>query len=226
MTRPHRRGVAVRGLLAACLIVVASGCARSEVDRSAGPVGAVGPASVAATDAGGPPVATVIPTAPPVRNVSAATPLSPSDPVRVDIPRLGVTSDLMRLGLESDGSLQVPPGAYPAGWYTGSPTPGAIGPAILASHVDWNGQAGAFSRIGQLGAGDEVDVTRADGRTVRFAIDQVDRYPKDRFPTEAVYGNIDHAGLRLITCGGVFDSSAHSYQDNTVVYATLVGSTP
>ncbi len=56
-------------------------------------------------------------------------------------------------------------------------------------------------------------------------IERTQQVPKDAFPTERVYGDIDHAGLRLITCGGSFDRAARSYRDNVVVYAGLVGST-
>jgi hypothetical protein len=41
-----------------------------------------------------------------------------------------------------------------------------------------------------------------------------------------VYGAIDYAGLRLITCGGAFDTRARSYVDNIIAFAELVGSTP
>ncbi len=37
----------------------------------------------------------------------------------------------------------------------------------------------------------------------------------------AVYGTIDHAGRRMITCGGEFDQARHSHRDNIVVYGTL-----
>ncbi|EST26495.1 class F sortase [Streptomyces niveus] len=49
-------------------------------------------------------------------------------------------------------------------------------------------------------------------------------YPKDDFPTVEVYRNLDHAGLRLITCGGDFSEADLRYADNVVVYATLTGS--
>ncbi|WP_460864762.1 class F sortase [Rhodococcus aerolatus] len=169
----------------------------------------------------GPTVPAQLPTAPPPRTAAVAPALDPSDPVRIELPTLGVTSAVMALGLNPDGSLQVPPGAYPAGWYAGGPTPGALGPAVVAAHVNWDGQDGVFARISQLATGDPVRITRADSSVVTFSVDRVDQYPKDRFPTDAVYGNIDHAGLRLITCGGVLDTTAHSYLDNIVVYASL-----
>jgi hypothetical protein len=46
-----------------------------------------------------------------------------------------------------------------------------------------------------------------------------DQYPKNEFPTEAVYGPTPDAELRLITCGGTFDRAARSYRDNVIVYA-------
>ena len=69
---------------------------------------------------------------------------------------------------------------------------------------------------------DEITVTRADGTQARFRVTSNEEFPKDEFPTDAVYGNIDHAGLRLITCGGEFDRQARSYTDNIIVFADLV----
>lgn len=143
-------------------------------------------------------------------------------PVRLQIPSIGVESKLMDLGLQADGSLEVPPNGFPAGWYTGAPTPGEPGPAIIAGHVDWGGQAGVFFDLRDLVSGDAIAITREDGSTADFRVVRVERYAKDEFPTQAVYGDLDHAGLRLITCGGDFDQRMRSYNDNLVVYAELV----
>ena len=51
-------------------------------------------------------------------------------------------------------------------------------------------------------------------------MDAVRVVPKTDFPTLDVYGNTDSPELRLITCGGPFDSSAGSYVDNVVVFAS------
>jgi Sortase domain len=142
----------------------------------------------------------------------------------VQIPAIGVDSGLMDLGLNTDGSLEVPPNGFPAGWYTGGPTPGELGPAIIAGHIDWNGP-GVFYNLHNLQPGDQVTVTRADGSHPAFRVSKVAQYPKDQFPTTLVYGNIDHAGLRLITCGGSFDSQSGHYDDNTVVFADLIAPT-
>ena len=148
-----------------------------------------------------------------------------STPVRLQIASIGVDSTLMSLGLRSDGSLQVPAGGFPAGWYTGGPTPGQLGPAVIAGHVDMKGP-GVFFRLHDIAAGDQIVVTRADGRTPVFRVTQIRQYRKDQFPSELVYGNIGHAGLRLITCAGTFDSASGHYEDNLVVFADLVAARP
>ena len=165
---------------------------------------------------------------PPVSTPDAITPAPARAPlpVSVRIPAIGVTSDLITVGLAADGTLEVPqpgPDYDKVAWYEGSPRPGEVGPAVLEGHVDSaeNGPS-VFYELGTLAVGDGVEVTRADGSVVAFVVDAVERYPKDDFPTLDVYRNTDGPELRVITCGGEFDSTAGSYVDNTVVYASQV----
>jgi sortase (surface protein transpeptidase) len=148
-----------------------------------------------------------------------------SVPTRLVIPAVEVDTDLIPLGLGADGTLDVPAAGFPAGWYTGAPTPGELGPAVIAGHIDWNGP-GVFFAISHLVPGDAVLVTREDGSVATFAVVEVAEFGKEDFPTALVYGGIDFAGLRLITCGGVFNRKAGHYEDNIVVFASLVSSTP
>jgi LPXTG-site transpeptidase (sortase) family protein len=137
-----------------------------------------------------------------------------------------VDSGLIELGLRADGTMEVPADGRGVGWYVEAPTPGERGPAVLAAHVDWNHEKGAFYDLRTLDVGDEVTVDRTDGVHAVFRVSRVAQYPKDQFPTDAVYGDVDKPELRLITCGGDFDRDAHSYRDNVVVYAYMVGSGP
>ncbi|UUI66496.1 class F sortase [Cellulomonas wangsupingiae] len=148
--------------------------------------------------------------------------MAASVPVRLQIPAIGVDSELMRLGLQDDGTLEVPPAGFPAGWYDGAPTPGELGPAVIAGHVDWASGPGVFYELANLAVGDEIRVTRTDGTAPVFQVTAVEEHPKDQFPTDAVYGDIDHAGLRLITCGGEWDRTVRHYEANVVVFAELV----
>jgi LPXTG-site transpeptidase (sortase) family protein len=126
----------------------------------------------------------------------------------------------MDLGLKKDGSLEVPPQAKPAGWYSGSPTPGEIGPAVIAGHIAWNSDRGVFFDLARLRPGSEVFVDRKDGSTAVFRVLSLKKMDKDRFPTDEVYSNIDHAGLRLITCAD-FDKASGDYEDNLIAFAEL-----
>jgi LPXTG-site transpeptidase (sortase) family protein len=128
----------------------------------------------------------------------------------------------VHLGLTSAGALQVPPTTAVAGWYTGSPRPGATGSAIIAGHIDSIAGPGVFYRLSQLQPGDRVYVRRADNTLAVFSVTRVESYPKDAFPTAAVYGAVPDPELRLITCGGTFDYTTRSYLSNTVVYAKEV----
>ena len=144
-------------------------------------------------------------------------------PAWVDIPSIGARSSLVPLGLNADRSVQVPPVDQPlqAGWYRYSPAPGDPGPAVILGHIDGNHQEGIFWRLHEVKAGDQIQVGRQDGRTLTFTVSKVAEVAKDAFPTTAVYGETPDPQLRLITCGGAFDASAHSYVDNVIVYAKL-----
>jgi len=163
------------------------------------------------------------PTGPIVAPPQSAAPRPVARPVSLTIPLIGVNTQLITLGLTSGGTLQVPSSTSVAGWYTGSPRPGTIGSAIIVGHIDSLSGPGVFFRLSELRPGDKVYVKRADGTLVEFGVTSVRTYPKDRFPTQAVYGPTPDAELRLITCGGAFDSATGHYLSNIVVYATEVG---
>ena len=156
-------------------------------------------------------------------------PLAPSKPVSITIPAIGVRSVVRHLGQAATGALEVPTGRHynDAAWYRHSPPPGSLGPAVILGHVDSAAQGpSVFFRLGELRRGNRVTVSRADGSAAVFVVDDVRRYAKKNFPTKLVYSDIDHAGLRILTCGGAFDDAAGSYLDNIVVFASLVGSNP
>lgn len=154
----------------------------------------------------------------------AAPALPRSAPTTISIPRIGVHADVMTLGTNPDGTVQVPPlsQAQRAGWYSPGPSPGEVGNAVIVGHVD-SAKLGpaVFFDLGALKPGDTITVARQDGRNATFTVDSVKSYPKTSFPSELVYGASDRPSLRVVTCGGVFDRSARSYLDNIVVLATL-----
>ena len=155
---------------------------------------------------------------------SSSPPGSPADgtpPTRLRIPAIAVDAPLEALALDDAGQLTAPVRFADAGWYAGGTPPGEVGPAVIAGHVDSTSGPAVFFRLGQLHPGDLVEVERGRDR-VRFRVVAVEMYPKEKFPTDKVYGPTPDPQLRLITCGGRFDRTRHSYVDNTVVYAVGV----
>jgi len=152
-----------------------------------------------------------------------------SPPVSVDIPAIGVHSNLLHLGVNSDGTIQVPSLSTNAGvaaWYKYSATPGQIGASVIEGHVDSHHGPAVFFRLGALRPGDIVDVKLADGTTAIFRVTGVRQYSKSGFPAKAIYGATDYAALRLITCGGTFDYATGHYLSSIVVFTSLISSLP
>ncbi|MFI7249038.1 class F sortase [Micromonospora chalcea] len=155
---------------------------------------------------------------------AAPAPLPRSAPTTISIPRIGVRAEIMSLGTNPDGTVQVPPldQAMKAGWYSPGASPGEAGNAVIVGHVD-SAQLGpaVFFNLGALVAGDTIVVTRQDGRSATFTVREVGSYPKTAFPAAQVYGPSAVPALRVVTCGGVFDKTAGSYLNNIVVYAPM-----
>jgi len=158
----------------------------------------------------------------PVSPAEQATPAAAvAAPVQIRIDAIGASAPVDPLGLNPDGTLQAPPDYDRAGYYTGRPNPGAVGPAIIVAHVDSKTSPAVFYRLRDLEPNDEITVTRADGSEVVFLVDRLEQHPKDAFPTDEVYGPTPGATLRLITCGGSFDRSSGHYRDNLIAFAHL-----
>jgi LPXTG-site transpeptidase (sortase) family protein len=149
-----------------------------------------------------------------------ATPVAkPGNPTRVEIPVIAVDEKLHGVGLNPDGSMEMP--AFgDAAWYKPGPRPGGAGPAVLVAHVRGPGGADVFSRLHELQPGDEVTVHRTDGAST-FVVDGSEQVPKEDLPLDRIWIETDASALRLITCGGEYDPKIGGFPDNTIVYAHL-----
>ena len=153
--------------------------------------------------------------------------LHQSPPVSVAIPAIGVQSRLLHLGRNKDGTMAVPnlmTSANEAAWYKYSVTPGQTGTAVIEGHVDSYQGPAVFFRLGALRPGNHIDVKLADGITAVFRVTGVRQYAKDEYPANTIYAPADYAALRLITCGGDFDTATGQYLSSVVVFASLASS--
>jgi hypothetical protein len=217
--RPWAALAAVTGIVVVC--AAAAGFARaSHTGRPATPVGRLAtPVGRLATPVGRPALVAI-----PAGHWAAAPAASAQAvpaPTGLAIPVIGVRTTLIHLGITATGDLQVPTNTAVAGWYTGSPRPGATGSAIIAGHIDSTSGPGVFFRLRLLRPGDLVYVRRGHARMAVFKVTEVRSYLKSNFPTDAVYGPVPDAQLRLITCGGTFDPATGHYLSNVVVFAVL-----
>ncbi|MFI6286610.1 class F sortase [Streptomyces sp. NPDC051018] len=195
----------LRTALALLLALTAAGCSSSTAPERPSRDGAS---------------AASVPTAP---DAAPGRPSGPATaaPVRVTIPAIGVDSSLMRLGLNGDGTVEVPPAeqGMSAGWYTGAAVPGEPGAAVIIGHNDTKYGRAVFHDLRKLTKGAEISVINAAGVTARFTVTGKEVVQKTAFPTQRVYGRVDDRVLRLVTCDGPFDPQGHPV-DNLIVYAT------
>jgi sortase (surface protein transpeptidase) len=193
-TRRHRRGpLRFAAVLLVVVGLVASGCVGPFDRRS--PLVSVDPSADFATPEG--------------------------EPVIVRIPSIAVRVDLVELGLESDGAMEVPDFGL-AGWYTEGPRPGHPGPSVIAAHVDSRTGPDVFHDLDQLDPGDEVEVVYDSGDRARFAVLDSEQVPKDALPGDRIWPETQAPVLSLITCGGDWVASQHTYDSNVVVYTERV----
>jgi LPXTG-site transpeptidase (sortase) family protein len=150
-----------------------------------------------------------------------ATPVaSPGKPTRLEIPVIAVDEKLHGVGLNPDGSMEMP--AFgDAGWYNPGPPPGGSGPAVLVAHVHSPAGEDVFSRLHELQPGDEVTVHRTDGAST-FVVDGSEQVSKMDLPLDRIWIDTEASALRLITCGGEYDPKIGGFPDNTIVYAHLI----
>ncbi|OEV04170.1 sortase domain-bontaining protein [Streptomyces oceani] len=146
--------------------------------------------------------------------------LTQSPPTRVEIPAIGLGTDVKRVALNTAGAIAMPSDADHTGWYTGSPSPGSQGNSILVGHLDSRSGPAAFYGLGAVEEGDRITIDRADGRTATYVVDSMTIWPKDDFPSQRVYGPTPEPRLTLLTCAD-WDDGNETYRSNLIVNAHL-----
>ncbi|MFP7760733.1 class F sortase [Marisediminicola sp. LYQ134] len=208
----------VVGILGVAIVVALAGCSPSTSDPSSpaptqsAPTESVAPEpSAPAPDA----AADTSPTVEPALGDGVV-------PARVSLPTIGVDSALIDLGIQADGTLEVPVDFDDIGWFTGGGKPGGRGPTVVAAHVDSPSGPAAFVRLGELENGDRFTLTGVDGTDFEYEVYDSANYAKAEFPTTDVFGAVADDEVRLITCTGFFDTTIGHYDDNLVVSAVRV----
>jgi hypothetical protein len=159
----------------------------------------------------------------PFRELSQAPPGPVVSPVRVDIPALGVRSDVVPTGVDPDGTTQIPEDVDVLGWYRYGPAPRDSGSTVIVGHRDGRGQGrGALYALGALSVGDRIRVTLADGSRVDYRVVAREVLDKRAVPLEIIFARTGGRVLSLLSCGGVYDRARGGYQANVLVTAVPV----
>jgi len=143
-------------------------------------------------------------------------------PTSISIEGIGVAgAPVVDVGVEENGDMEIP-GADRVGWYRFSPTPGEPGSSVLAAHISYNREPGVFRHLDDVEIGERVVVAFDDGTSTEFEIVELAQYDKEELPDDRVFAKDGDPVLTLITCGGDFNRSLRSYEDNVVAYAVPV----
>ncbi len=153
------------------------------------------------------------------QKMNSAPTVSGINPSRIQIPVIGVDASIIQLGLNKDGTLQVPEDFDLAGWWKKGYRPGEQGSAVIVGHFDSKTGPAVFYHLQKLKVGDEILVMNVTGRTVRFEVERLQQVAKRSFPTATVYGKFSKPTLRIVTCAGAFKQN--HYLDNLIVFASL-----
>ncbi len=146
-----------------------------------------------------------------------------TEPMRLLVPEISLDTTFEDpLGVNNDRTIEVPEGYEEVAYYKYGPIPGEIGPAVILGHVDSYEGPAVFYRLRELEVGDLIEVVHENGATSTFAVTSAQTHKQSGFPTEAVYSDLDHAGLRLITCTGTFNHGEQVYSHNLIIFAELV----
>ena len=187
-----------------------SGCGGNATPPAAPPLV---PASPAATEA--------------LRSARRRSPVKEPLPVNLAIPVLGLDTPLLRLGLNEDGTVEVPTAPQRAGWFRLGPVPGRRGSSVILGHVDSVDGPAVFAGLSTMRRPDIVQVALEDDTIVSFEVTGIETFANADFPAERVYaGTMRAAELNLVTCGGDYDRERGGYQSNVVVFTRRTGISP
>lgn len=142
----------------------------------------------------------------------------------LEIPKIGLSTDVVSVGLDSQNRMDVPDNFVQAGWYNLGYKPGEKGSVVLdGHHDDFNGNPAVFYYLDNLDVGDQITVTDQSGRQFTYLVSDKEIYPYDQLPLEQIFNSSDKARLNMITCHGIWDSSRQDYSERTVIYSELKG---
>jgi|SRR6266700_2239797 len=145
-------------------------------------------------------------------------------PVRLLVPAIGVNAQVEPVGQDATGQMATPARAEDVAWFQPGVTPGDVGNAVIAGHLDWTSGPAVFWQLAKLRRGDSLAVVRENRSQARFLVDSTSTMSFDA-STDSLFTRDGPPSLTLITCAGAWDRQRGTYLQRLVVHATLASST-
>lgn len=146
-------------------------------------------------------------------------------PKEVIIKSLGISANVISVGVDVSGHLETPKNWDEVGWYSKGSKPSEIGNLLLSAHYDDNyGNPAVFWKLKNIKTGDKVSVLDSYGRIYDYKVTNVfyiSINDPDRTGVFEPYKK-DAAVMTMITCGGVWSTTAGTYDKRLVVNAELI----
>lgn len=162
----------------------------------------------------------------PATPVFATSQNSPSRaiiPYKIKIPSLGIDTFVERVGVASDGSMDVPKNIWNTAWFgNGGYKPGEMGNAVIAGHLDAPGTKAVFWELDKLKPGARLYLSDTGGQELTFEVIELKDYLISEAPLTQIFGPATEPRLNLITCSGVFSRASQLYNKRLVVFTKLI----
>ncbi len=145
------------------------------------------------------------------------------DPVKLKIDSAKINLEIIRVGVEESGQLENPKDWNVGGWFSKSAKAGEPGNLIINAHYDNNyGQPAAFWQLKSVNVNDKVLLVDSLGRTYTYVVTESFYIEIDDPDRLRIFDSSkDVAEVTLITCGGVWDYGAGTYNKRLVVKGRL-----
>ena len=155
-------------------------------------------------------------------NAVSNKPIVIGRPVKFAIPSINVSANIEKIGLNENGAVGAPEGAFDVSWFDLGPRPGENGNALISGHSGiWkDGSHSIFDNLHTLKPGDIVYVSDDNGTDRSFIVQEMRVYDKNETVPE-LFASSDNAGLNIITCHGDWIKSEKTYSKRLVVFTQM-----
>lgn len=151
---------------------------------------------------------------------SVAEDTDAAEPTRLAIASLNLDAEIVPVGVDPGGQMEIPARGDQIGWYRFGPTPGAEqGTVVLASHITTADGWGVLAGLADLESGDRIVVSIDEGAELGYTVTSRWVEAKADLDTAALFDRTSEPRIVLVTCTGPWVAERGAHRDNLIVAA-------